>query len=261
MNASSTNNIQHQIEFAEIKWQAGQPFSARFNDVYFSSDNGLAESHYVFLDQNQLANRFKSCLKEQFTIAETGFGTGLNFLSTWKLWNSHAPSRATLHFISCEKFPISPQDLILAHQQWPELTDYSEELIKRYQLINNETKSITLIIGNVKLSLLFDDASTALSQQSAIDINARAINSSNIKVDAWFLDGFAPSKNPDMWTDQLFQQMARLSHTNTTFATFTSASAVRKGLQQAGFTVNKLPGFGKKREMLAGKFNGHAQSE
>lgn len=248
MNKSQTKSLQTEISFAKIKWQDGQPFSTQFDDVYFSSDNGLAETHYVFIEQNQLIERFRKLQSSQFTIAETGFGTGLNFLSTWKIWQLYAPPSATLHFISCEKYPINPQDLAIAHAQWSELMDFSKKLVDQYQIINTDIKEITLYIDNIKLTLLLDDASIALSQ----------LNPSDIKIDAWFLDGFAPSKNPDMWTDNLFNQMAKLSHESTTFATFTSASAVRRGLQQVGFIVNKLPGFGKKREMLAGQFNGHA---
>ncbi len=247
MNKPQIKHLQTGINYAQIKWQDGQPFSAQFNDVYFSSDNGLAETHYVFITQNQLIERFKTLQSSQFTIAETGFGTGLNFLSTWQIWQLYAPQSAALHFISCEKYPITPQDLAIAHAQWPELVDFSKKLINQYQKINTNIKEITLYIDNIKLTLLLDDANIALSQ----------LNTSDIKVDAWFLDGFAPSKNPDMWTGNLFSQMAKLAHGSTTFSTFTSASAVRRGLQQVGFVVNKLPGFGKKREMLAGQFNEH----
>ncbi len=251
MHVLPIKNQQNETKFAQITWQNGQPFSSQFNDVYFSSDNGLAETQYVFIEQNQLIKRFKALQTNQFTIAETGFGTGLSLLSTWKLWQEYAPPKATLHFISCEKYPITEQDLAKGHQQWPELSDLSGKLIEQYQININDTREITLDIENIKLTLLLDDASIALSQ----------LNFNELKINAWFLDGFAPSKNPDMWTDNLFNQMARLSDENTTFATFTSASAVRQGLQKAGFTVNKLPGFGKKREMLAGKFNGHAHSK
>ena len=238
------NDANTRINFAQIKWQDGQPFSAQFNDVYFSSDDGLAETHYVFIDQNQLVERFKTLQSDHFTIAETGFGTGLNFLCAWQAWITHAPKNAKLHFISCEKYPITQHDLAIAQQQWPELQSLSDKLIKQYQLVNTDNNEFMLDSGRVKLTLLLGDANTALS----------TLNTHHHQVDAWFLDGFAPSKNPEMWTDALFMQMAKLSYSTTTFATFTSASTVRRGLQQAGFTVNKLPGFGKKREMLAGYF-------
>lgn len=241
------NNQKVSLEFAQIKWQDGQPFSEKFEDVYFSSDNSLAETEYVFIEKNQLIARFKALQNHCFTIAETGFGTGLNFLSTWKIWQQYAPSSATLHFISCEKYPITPHDLIMAHQKWPEFSDYSKKLVEQYYIINGNKLEFTLGNKHIKLTLLLGDASTKLAQLSP-----------SLKVDAWFLDGFAPSKNPDMWSEALFNQMARLSHQHTTFATFTSASAVRRGLQHAGFSVAKLAGFGKKREMLAGQFNEHA---
>lgn len=249
MIAPLARNLRNQLKemkFAEIKWRDGQPFSAQFNDIYFSSDNGIAETHYVFIEQNQLIERFKTLHRSKFIIAETGFGTGLNFLSTWKLWQLYAPPTAILHFISCEKYPITQHDLATIHQQWPELSNLSKLLIEHYHIINNSIGEITLNTGNIKLTLLLGDASTALSQ----------LNIQNSKIDAWFLDGFSPNKNPDMWTKDLFQQMAKLSDKKTTFATFTSAGAVRRGLQEVGFTVNKFPGYGKKREMLTGKFNG-----
>ena len=239
------NNTNTDICFAHINWQDKQPFSSQFNDVYFSTDDGEAETNYVFIAQNRLITRFKNLKNQQFTIAETGFGTGLNFLCAWQTWLTYAPAQASLHFISCEKYPITMHDLTISHQQWPEFAAMSCELIKQYHLTNSSNNSITCEFGRVKLSLLLQDASSALSQ----------LSTEKIQVDAWFLDGFTPSKNPDMWTEELFAQMARLSHLNTTFATFTSASAVRRGLQNVGFIVNKLAGFGKKREMLAGDFN------
>ena len=244
------NNNNSEIHFADIKWQDKQPFSAQFNDVYFSTDDGEAETNYVFIAQNQLITRFKNLQNQHFTIAETGFGTGLNFLCTWQAWLKFAPAQASLHFISCEKYPITIHDLILAHQQWPNFAALSCELIKQYHLTKVASHSMTCTFGRVKLSILLQDASSALSQ----------LSSEKTPIDAWFLDGFAPSKNPEMWTEALFAKMARLSRPNASFATFTSASAVRRGLQNVGFTVNKLAGFGKKREMLAGNFN-HKQHE
>jgi tRNA 5-methylaminomethyl-2-thiouridine biosynthesis bifunctional protein len=214
----------HKFNHATIEWRNNQPYASTFQDVYFSSDDGLAETDYVFLQGNQLLQRWQSLSSDTFTIIETGFGTGLNFLCAAQLWLENAPSHASLQFYSVEKYPID-----LANKQYAKLL--------------NGTEIVTLFNNRVTLHLLIGEATEQLAtiQQPA---------------DAWFLDGFAPSKNPDMWQASLFAQMAKLSNQSTTFATFTSAGDVRRGLTAAGFTVYKRTGFGKKREMLHGKFLG-----
>lgn len=228
---------------ADIRWQDGQPFSQQFNDIYFSADSGLAETQHVFLQHNQLEDRWKSLRDKHFTIAETGFGTGLNFLCAWDLWNKVVPSDARLHFVSCEKYPLKPEDLETALKFWPSLRLLSAELFEQYQHLSEGMHRLVFEQGRVVLTLMVGDAMTTLSQLNA-------------NVDAWFLDGFAPSKNPEMWQPALFTQMARLSHAETTFSTFTSAGKVRRGLTEAGFKVSKVPGFGSKREMLCGHYLG-----
>jgi len=232
---------------ARIVWQNGLAYSEQFQDVYYNSDNGLLESDYVFLQTNRLAKRWPDYANARFTIAETGFGTGLNFLLAAKLWLDLAPNGAELHFISAEKYPLSPPDMTLAWQQWPTLKPFSDTLIAHYPKVL-ERGEVVLFNQRVRLSLLLGDASSAyqnLGQQQ-----------SNSSIDAWFLDGFSPAKNPDMWQDSLFQQMALLSNIHTSFATFTSASAVRRKLMAAGFQVNKQAGYAKKREMLYGQYMG-----
>jgi tRNA U34 5-methylaminomethyl-2-thiouridine-forming methyltransferase MnmC len=229
---------------ANIEWRDGQPYACEFQDVYFSTDNGLLETDYVFLQGNGLARRWLDADMRIFRIAETGFGTGLNFLCAAKFWLETATQQATLHFISTEKYPLSLQDTTTALNFWPQLKDISEPFLAQYESLIRSTQSITLFNNRVQLSLLIGDATECFSQI-------------NTKIDAWFLDGFAPAKNPDMWQDALFQQMTRLSKPNTTFATFTSAGDVRRGLISAGFEVSKCAGFGKKREMLTGQFIGN----
>lgn len=228
---------------ADIRWQDGQPFSQLFDDIYFSADSGLAETQHVFLQHNQLENRWKSLSDKHFTIAETGFGTGLNFLCAWDLWNKVAPSDARLHFISCEKYPLKLEDMDIALKFWPSLHGLSTELLKQYQYLSEGMHRLVFEQGRVVLTLIVGDAVTLLEQLHA-------------NADAWFLDGFAPSKNPEMWQPALFAQMARLSHAETTFSTFTSAGLVRRGLTEAGFRVSKVAGFGSKREMLCGQYLG-----
>ena len=225
-----------------IKWINREPYSTQFDDIYFSTDNGLAETEYVFIAGNQLEKRFQILQANQaFTIIETGFGTGLNFLSVCEKWLSHAPANAQLNFISTEKYPLSLDELTTALQAWPNLAHMTAPLLRCYATLLQTNQTVVLLNDRVLLTLHIGDAASSLQNEQQL-------------ADAWFLDGFAPSKNPDMWSEALFNQMARLSHADTTFATFTSAGVVRRGLMQAGFNVQKIAGYGKKREMLIGAF-------
>lgn len=232
-----------QLTHAQLEWDAqGQPVSSEFADVYFSRLSGLDESRYVFIQHNQLTQRFQSLNSAQpFVVAETGFGTGLNFLACWQHFLEHAPAHASLHFISVEKFPLSAPDLKQALALWPELRVLSEQLEQQYLGIQPGYQHFVFDQGRIRLTLLIGEASTEFAQLNA-------------QVDAWFLDGFAPAKNPQMWTDALFYQLARLSKPEATLATFTSAGFVRRGLQAVGFAMQRVPGFGHKREMLSGNF-------
>lgn len=246
----SSTNIQAEIH-AEIEWRDGQPYSAYFQDVYFSTDNGLLEAEYVFLQGNGLLACWQQPNLNEFTIAETGFGTGLNFLSAAKLWLETTPSNATLHYISIEKYPLSLSNISTALAQWPELSELSKPLLTHYNQLIKGSEPLLMFDKRVRLSLLIGDATECLS---AIQYTGFRNTDFQNSIDAWFLDGFSPAKNPDMWSAGLFKQMGRLSKQNSTFATFTSAGEVRRGLIAVGFEVNKRPGFGKKREMLIGHF-------
>ena len=234
------------IEWCHVEWKHGQPYASAFQDVYFSSDNGLLETEYVFLQGNNLTYRWLHTEAKTFTIAETGFGTGLNFLCAAKNWLDTAPKDAVLHFISVEKYPLNLPDITSALQLWPELVELTELFLASYEGLFIGTEPIILFDNRIQLTLLIGDATTCLKSFNLMH--------SSPPIDAWFLDGFAPAKNPDMWQADLFEQMARLSNQTSTFATFTSAGAVRRGLLAAGFQVKKQAGFGKKREMLFGRF-------
>lgn len=238
-NPTAVQTWQH----AKLDWHEKQPFSAEYQDIYFSTDNGLQETEYVFLEGNDLATRWQHSVTQDFTIAETGFGTGLNFLCAARLWLKNTTGQVVLHFISVEKHPLFLQDMTSALHLWPELGELTTPLLAQYvMLINNKT--ISLYDNRVRLTLLVGDATEQFSQITS-------------KADAWFLDGFSPAKNPSMWQQPLFEQMARLSHQHTSFATFTSAGMVRRGLIATGFKVNKRAGFGKKREMIYGTLSGN----
>ncbi|HEY5717228.1 MAG TPA: bifunctional tRNA (5-methylaminomethyl-2-thiouridine)(34)-methyltransferase MnmD/FAD-dependent 5-carboxymethylaminomethyl-2-thiouridine(34) oxidoreductase MnmC [Motiliproteus sp.] len=229
---------------AELTWdEHGLPIASRFGDFYFSRADGLAESRYVFLQHNQLPQRWQEFgTARPYVIAETGFGTGLNFLATWQAWRQHAPKGARLHFISVEKYPLRRDDLHRALALWPELHALSKALCAQYPLPIQGFHRLCFDGGAVSLTLIFDDAETGLSQLDTL-------------VDSWYLDGFSPALNPGMWTPALFATLARLSHSHTRYATFTAASAVQKGLRSTGFQIEKAPGFGLKREMLCGGFD------
>lgn len=237
------------IDHAKISWNdTGTPVADQFDDVYFSNHDGLAETRYVFLGQNQLPERWHTATQSRFVIAETGFGTGLNFLATWHAFDQfrHANLDSTvthLHFISFEKYPLTVEDLARAHQAWPELANYAEQLRAHYPVPLAGCQRIVLADGQITLDLWFGDIKDWLPQ---VPTGQKGI------VDAWYLDGFAPSKNPEMWNQDLFNGMARLAREQCTCATFTAAGFVRRGLIDAGFDMKKVKGFGHKREMLAG---------
>jgi tRNA 5-methylaminomethyl-2-thiouridine biosynthesis bifunctional protein len=237
------------IKNARLDWNDnGTPVSREFGDVYFSNDDGLAETQYVFLTGNDIPARFFSHRQQRFTIAETGFGTGLNFLTAWRTFrlfrqdNPQATLRS-LHFISVEKYPLQLGDLIQTHRPWPALADLALQLHQQWPSPYPGCHRLIFEDGAVVLDLWLGDVNDTLPQLEPSYRNS---------VDAWFLDGFAPSKNPDMWSQSLFNQMMALAKPNSTFATFTAAGFVRRGLQQAGFSVKKIKGFGHKREMLTG---------
>ena len=230
------------ISEAELNWNdeaktPNAPRSVLFDDIYFSGD-GCAEADHVFVDGNALRSRFQNA--RQFSIGELGFGTGLNFLSAWNAWQATAkPAGAKLRFFSVEAFPLSHDDMARAHSAWPTLSDLSARL--RAQLPATSSGFHRMEFGDdVSLTVFYGRAKDGLSVAEGA-------------IDAWFLDGFAPSKNPDMWSPPLFAELARLSADEATIATFTVAGAVRQTLGGAGFAVEKSPGFGRKREMLKGK--------
>jgi tRNA 5-methylaminomethyl-2-thiouridine biosynthesis bifunctional protein len=235
------------LPHAQLDWNdQGQPLSRQFGDVYFSRDDGLGETRHVFLAGNDLPARFAALpAGARLVIGETGFGTGLNFLCAWQLFDQLAPADACLHFVSVEKYPLTAADLQRALALWPELAPWSGQLLEQYRAIHPGFLRLVLDGGRVVLTLLIGDALQMLPQLDA-------------RIDVWFLDGFAPDKNPQMWTPPLFQELARLSAPGASLATFTSKGTVRRDLIEAGFAMRRAPGYGKKWEILCGRFEGHA---
>lgn len=236
------------IQHAKIHFnQENTPVSDKFDDVYFSNQDGLAETHYVFLEGNQLWERWVNYQEAHFVIAETGFGTGLNFFAVTTLFREfrqkHPDSPLKrLYFISFEKYPLLLDALQQAHLAYPQFSHLAQHLQQHW--LNPIQGCYRFHFDETTLDLWFGDVAENLPQLG---------DYMNSKIDAWFLDGFAPSKNPDMWNEQLYQQMFRFTKPQGTFATFTAASAVRKGLENAGFNITKRKGFGKKRECLSGQ--------
>ncbi|WP_111412978.1 bifunctional tRNA (5-methylaminomethyl-2-thiouridine)(34)-methyltransferase MnmD/FAD-dependent 5-carboxymethylaminomethyl-2-thiouridine(34) oxidoreductase MnmC [Billgrantia lactosivorans] len=233
------------LESARLEWQRDEtgesaPRSTRFDDVYFSRHDGRAETEHVFLAGNDLPRRFAAwtCARP-FTIAETGFGTGLNMLCAWACFDAHAPPGARLHLVSTERYPLSRDDLARALTAWPDLAPRAERLVRQWPEPVAGVHRLWLD-ARVTLDLHYGDAAERLALLEG-------------QVDAWFLDGFAPARNPEMWRPELFAAMAARSRPGASFATFTCAGAVKRGLAAAGFAWRKVPGYGRKREMLAGE--------
>jgi tRNA 5-methylaminomethyl-2-thiouridine biosynthesis bifunctional protein len=233
------------LPHAQLDWDdQGRPRSRVFDDVYFSDQSGLEETRYVFLEQNDLRERFAALpASGRLVIGETGFGTGLNFLCAWQLFERHAVAGARLHFVSVEKYPLSASDLQRALALWPQLKPFADQLLAQYVAIHQGFQRLVLGNGRVTLTLLIGDALEQLPQLDA-------------QIDAWFLDGFAPAKNPDMWTAELFAELARLAAPGSTISTFTSTGWVRRLLNAAGFKMKRTPGIGHKWEILRGTFLG-----
>lgn len=228
---------------AQIDWDdQGRPYSRHYDDVYFAKNEGIDETLHVFIEQNHLRQRFAELAPHAcLVIGETGFGTGMNFFCAWQLFAEVAHAEARLHFVSVEKYPLTHADLRRAAQLWPELAAFSGPLLEQYVAIHPGFQQFSLDGGRITLTLMIGDALAQLPQLDA-------------PIDAWFLDGFAPAKNPDMWTPELFAQLARLSRPGTTLGTFTTTGWVRRSLIEAGFSMKKVPGIGKKWEVMHGVY-------
>lgn len=234
------------LESATLDWRQDDtgeaPHSTRYEDVYFSRQDGRAETEHVFIQHNHLPERFATWQASRpFVIGETGFGTGLNMLCAWACFDRHAPGEARLHLVSTEKHPLTRSDLQRALAVWPDFAERAHVLVEQWPEPVVGVHRLVLD-KRVTLDLHFGDSAERLSRLDG-------------RVDAWFLDGFAPAKNPDMWQPDLFEAMAARSHPGATFATFTCAGFVKRGLKAAGFTWEKVPGFGRKREMLRGRID------
>ena len=213
---------------AAIEWRDGVPVSRQFNDPYYSLEDGLAETHHVFLQGNDLPARFA----QGFHIAELGFGTGLNALAAWQAWKD-AGHQGQLHFTSFEAFPMSAPDMQRSLAAYPTLEPLSAQLVQAWE------KGCELTTDDFSLQVILGDARQTLPHWDGF-------------ADAWFLDGFAPAQNPELWHPDLLEAVARHTNPGGTVATYTAAGAVRRALDAAGFSVTRIAGFGRKRHMTVG---------
>lgn len=230
---------------AALEWNAaGWPRSLAYGDIYFSSADALGESTHVFLAGNHLPERWRVLRAPHFIIGELGFGSGLNFVNACRLWCDTAPAYSRLHYVACELHPLATADMLRLHAHWPGLQEYSGELLRHYPDHTAGVHQLALQMRGreIRLTLLYGDAAEMLQR---ID---------GFRVDAWFLDGFAPKLNPALWERTLLQQVARLSKDGTTLATYSVAGEFRRSLAAAGFDVRKAAGYAGKREMLQAEF-------
>lgn len=230
----------------DLEWRDGQPVSRRFGDVFFSRHSGSEESTHVFLGGNRLAERWARLPdRAVFVIGETGFGTGLNFANAWSLWDRAAPPGARLHYLSVEGYPLDRAELAATSATWAALASRRAALVAQWEHFAPGWHRLVFAEGRVVLTLLVGDVAAVLPRLEA-------------SIDAWFLDGFAPAKNPAMWTPSVLGEVARLTRPGGTFATYTAAGEVRRRLAAAGFDVRRERGFGPKREMLCGQLRAGA---
>ena len=209
-------------------------YSRWYDDIYFDKTDGVKEKEHVYLNANDLANRIK--LSDKLCIAELGFGTGLNFILTWRLWKKNRKPNSSLTYISFEKAPLSKKEMTRVYKKFKELNDFSDQLIQKLTDNYKTNRTIYFKSENINLILIYDDFSL--------------LTNFDFKADIWFLDGFAPSKNPEVWDNSYYKNIYNRTNLKGSLSTFTSSGLVRRGLAQAGFNVTKVSGFGQKREML-----------
>ncbi len=212
---------------AKLDWRDGVPIATAFDDPYYSLENGLAETAHVFLAGNDLPARFGG----DFQIAELGFGTGLNLLATWAVW-ADAGRQGTLHFTSFEAFPMAIDDMRNALAHFPQVASYADILMSEW---SPDKEEIALTNGPT-LHVIKGDARATLPAWHG-------------HADAWFLDGFSPAKNPELWQPDLLDAVGAHTKPGGTAATYSAAGHIRQSLSDAGFDVTRVPGYGRKRHM------------
>lgn len=223
---------------------AGIPYAPDYGDIYHSRAGGYAQAREVFMAGNGLPQAWRG--RARHTIVETGFGLGTNFLATWAAWRADPARCARLEFVSIERHPFSAADLRAWHGRDADMAPLAEQLAAVWPVLTPGVHRLPLDGGQVVLTLVLGGAASMLSKL-------------RLSADAFYLDGFAPSRNPEMWSAPVFEGLAHLAAPGATLATYTVARAVADGLTAAGFSVNKAPGFGGKRDMLVGHIESGTQ--
>ena len=245
-----------ELAAADIQWRQGMPYSLDYEDFYWSLPNGLAESFYVFLQQNDLPSRWNNlkAADQSFSIGELGFGTGINFLNCCELWLKTAPTNCTLHYFSAEPVPLKTADLAKVFEQFPSLSAHGQALIDSYPPAVKGFHSIELYEGRINLCLMVGDAQEMFNALGE-SVDQRHSVYDKKPIDTWFLNGFSPEKNPAMWQKELCKTIASLSSTETSLTTYLTESEVTKSLNTAGFSVNYKQGFADKYQMISATLN------
>ncbi len=228
------------LDPAELGFDSeGTPFSPVYGDVYHSAESGPGQARHVFVAGNDLPRRWARA--RVFTILETGFGLGLNFLATWRQWRDDPARCERLHYVSIEKHPFERGALAILHRRYPDFAPLAAQLQQAWPPLVAGMHRLHFEDERLTLTLAFADAAALVPRL-------------RLRADAIYLDGFAPRLNQEMWSPQLLQQISRLARPGTTVATYSSAALVRQGLEAAGFALEKCPGFGRKRDMLRGSY-------
>lgn len=245
-----------ELAAADIQWRQGMLYSLDYEDFYWSLPNGLAESFYVFLQQNDLPSRWNNlkAADQSFSIGELGFGTGINFLNCCELWLKTAPTNCTLHYFSAEPVPLKTADLAKVFEQFPSLSAHGQALIDSYPPAVKGFHSIELYEGRINLCLMVGDAQEMFNALGE-SVDQRHSVYDKKPIDTWFLNGFSPEKNPAMWQKELCKTIASLSSTETSLTTYLTESEVTKSLNTAGFSVNYKQGFADKYQMISATLN------
>lgn len=229
-------------EFAPFSLKNNTLFSEEFDDLYSSAKGAVAECNHVFIKGNNLNERFENLGENsKFYIGEIGFGIGINFLTTCKSWLDHTKQNQVLEFYSFDKYLFRLSDFKTLNVSCPDLKEYISELERNYPRNIQGAQKISLFGGRIILNLIIGEIDNTQEYIKLMD-----------KVDAWYFDGFSPSKNPDLWSIKLFKCIHKSCHENTTFSTYTSSGLVKNNLTESGFNHSRAMGFSDKRHMLKG---------
>lgn len=229
---------QEEATAPDLEWSDNEtPIATRFNDPYYAREDGRAEAAEVFIAGNGFPRRWREGDCARSTIAELGFGTGLNFLETWRQWlDAGLPDAAQLEFVSFERWPMGADDIVRAIQPWPDLAPFADRLATAWAPAAGRN---IYRFANVQLTVFIGDARALIADWDGA-------------AHAWYLDGFSPAANPELWEADLLNAVFAHTRPGGTFSTYTAAGWVRRNLTAAGFTVEKVPGYGRKRERMRG---------